>query len=89
MMNSIKNINFIHNHSQKKNGFLPINSDVDNAEVDVIRVALVSLASRGSLTRELDTWYTLPEQDQLGDTGTPELHPLPYLDVPAPSSEEN
>ena len=46
-----------------RNGFLPISSEVDNVEVGVVRVALVSLASRGSMTRDLDTWYTLPEHE--------------------------
>ena len=38
-----------------------MNSDVDTAEIGVLRLAMVSLGSHHSLTRDLDTWYTLPE----------------------------
>ena len=38
-----------------------MSSDVDTAEIGVLRLAMVSLGSHHSLTRDLDTWYTLPE----------------------------
>jgi len=100
MLRSIRNINFIHCHSQRKNGFLPISSEVDNVEVGVVRVALVSLASRGSITRDLDTWYTLPEHEDntcatnaaaanYDVAGSPELHSFSHFYLPAQYPEEN
>ena len=45
-----------------RNGFLPISSEVDTAEVGVLRLAMVSLGSHQNLTHDLDTWYSLPDQ---------------------------
>ena len=44
-----------------RNGFLPITSEVDTAEASVLRVALVGLGGHVRGSRDLDTWYTLPE----------------------------
>ena len=49
-----------------------MSSDVDTAEIGVLRLAMVSLGSHHSLTRDLDTWYTLPETLDHGDQGTGE-----------------
>ena len=35
---------------------------MDTAEVGVLRLAMVSLGSHHNLTRDLDTWYSLPDQ---------------------------
>ena len=45
----------------KRNGFLPITSEVETAETSVMRVALVGLGGHVRGSRDLDTWYTLPE----------------------------
>ena len=47
-----------------RNGFLPITSEVDTAEASVLRVALVGLGGHVRGSRDLDTWYTLPESPE-------------------------
>ena len=42
-----------------RSGFLPISSEVELAEVGVVRVALVSMGEHIGL---LDNWYTLPDE---------------------------
>ena len=49
--------------SLSRNGFLPITSEVDTAEASVMRVALVGLGGPVRGSRDLDTWYTLPEPE--------------------------
>ena len=49
-----------------------MSSDVDTAEIGVLRLAMVSLGSHTNLTRDLDTWYTLPETMEHGDQETRE-----------------
>jgi len=56
---NIMGINSLYSHAQRKSGFLPISSDVEVAEVGVVRVALVSMGENISL---LDNWYTLPDE---------------------------
>merc|ERR1719317_129459 len=77
---NIMGINSLYSHAQKKSGFLPISSDVEVAEVGVVRVALVSMGENISL---LDNWYSLP------DEGSSELNTVPDLHLPAHRAEEN
>jgi len=56
---NIMGINCLYSQVQRKSGFLPISSEVDLAEVGVVRVALVSMGEHIGL---LDNWYTLPEE---------------------------
>jgi len=76
---NIMGINCLYNHAQKRSGFLPISSEVDMAEVGVVRVALVSMGEHISL---LDNWYSQPE-------GASELDPFPDIYVPPQCSQEN
>jgi len=77
---NIMGINCLYSHSQRKSGFLPISSEVELAEVGVVRVALVSMGEHIGL---LDNWYTLP------DEGSSELDPFPDLNLPDQRSQEN
>merc|ERR1712142_369563 len=77
---NIMGINSLYSHAQRKSGFLPISSEVDVAEVGVVRVALVSM---GEIISLLDNWYTLP------DEGSSELDPFPDLHLPDQRVEEN
>lgn len=87
VMNNIRNINFLNAHSQRKNGFLPITSEVETAETSVMRVALVGLGGHVRGSRDLDTWYTLPETPEpchvVEMAGPSQLDPVPALHVPA------
>jgi len=56
---NIMGINCLYSHTQRKSGFLPISSEVELAEVGVVRVALVSMGEHIGL---LDNWYTLPDE---------------------------
>jgi len=56
---NIMGINALYSHTQKKSGFLPISSEVEFAEVGVVRVALVSMGEHIGL---LDNWYTTPDE---------------------------
>jgi len=56
---NIMGVNCLYSHTQRKSGFLPISSDVELAEVGVVRVALVSMGEHIGL---LDNWYTLPDE---------------------------
>jgi len=77
---NIMGINSLYSHVQRKSGFLPISSDVEVAEVGVVRVALVSMGENISL---LDNWYTLP------DEGSSQLDTVPDLNLPSQCVEEN
>jgi len=77
---NIMGINSLYSHAQRKSGFLPISSDVEVAEVGVVRVALVSMGENISL---LDNWYTLP------DEGSSQLDTVPDLNLPSQCVEEN
>jgi len=77
---NIMGINSLYTHAQRKSGFLPISSEVELAEVGVVRVALVSMGEHISL---LDNWYTLP------DAGSSELDTVPNLYLPDQCVEEN
>lgn len=56
---NIMGINCLYSHAQRKSGFLPISSEVELAEVGVVRVALVSMGEHIGL---LDNWYTQPDE---------------------------
>merc|ERR1719309_392023 len=77
---NIMGINCLYSQVQRKSGFLPISSEVDLAEVGVVRVALVSMGEHIGL---LDNWYTLP------DEGASELDPFPDFNIPDQRSQEN
>jgi len=73
-------INALYSHTQKKSGFLPISSEVEFAEVGVVRVALVSMGEHIGL---LDNWYTTPDEGTFG------LDSVPYLNLPDKCAQEN
>jgi len=77
---NIMGINCLYSHAQKKSGFLPISSEVELAEVGVVRVALVSMGEHIGL---LDNWYTLP------DEGSAEFDSFPDFYLPNQCSQEN
>jgi len=79
-LDSIKN-NFLYSHGHRKNGFLPISSEVGGSEIGVVRVAVVGLG-RVSVT-SLDNWYSPPDEGSSG------LSPLPHLHLPAQCPEED
>lgn len=95
MLKGFRNINFLSNHHYRKNGFLPMPSDVDTAEIGVLRLAMVSLGSHHSLTRDLDTWYTLPETHdhqlarQEDSSDSVQLNSVSHFDLPCPCSQED
>jgi len=81
-MDSIRNMKFLHSHAQRKNGFLPISSEVCGPELGVVRVAVVGLG-QGNNINNLNNWYSRPEE------GSYELCPLSNLHLPAQCPEED
>merc|ERR550525_259083 len=50
LVDSIRNIKFLNSHAQRKNGFLPISSEVVGSELGVVRVAVVGLGQGSNMT---------------------------------------
>ena len=48
-------------HLHRRNGFLPISSEVAGSELGVVRVAVVGLGQRNNINN-LQNWYSRPDE---------------------------
>lgn len=86
LVESIRNIKFLNSHAQRKNGFLPISSEVAGSELGVVRVAVVGLG-QGKNMANLHNWYSQPDEGEW--PGSSELSPVPHLHLPAQCPEKD